>query len=181
MKQIQSMKAATDDAPYVVEYHAYDPGLPEAFEKIKRLIRTAAGAVRVEHIGSSSIPGVGGRNALDIALPVAEPQQPAIRRDLYELGFADAPFPHYLPLLVGQIVHETKSYPILLYVVSPESPALADWLAFRDYMRAHPDDARAYCSAKQEAVAKSKAGGEDYQDAKNPFLASISAKLRRTA
>jgi GrpB-like predicted nucleotidyltransferase (UPF0157 family) len=175
------MKAATDDVPYVVEYHAYDPRLPEVFEKIKHLIQTASGAVRVEHIGSSSIPGVGGRNAVDIAVPVAEPQQPAIKRELYELGFEDAPFPHYLPLLVGQIVHETKCYPILLYVVSPESPVLADWLAFRDYMCAHPDDARAYCSAKQEAVAKSKAGGQNYQDAKNPFLASIQAKLRRTA
>jgi hypothetical protein len=53
MKPIQSMKAATDDAPYVVEYHAYDLRLP-VFEKVRRLIQSVAGLVLVEHIGSSS-------------------------------------------------------------------------------------------------------------------------------
>jgi GrpB-like predicted nucleotidyltransferase (UPF0157 family) len=180
MKQIRSMKTATDDTPYVVEYHPYDPRLPEVFEMVARLIQTAAGAVVVEHIGSSSIPGVGGRNVLDIAVPAAEPQQPAIRKVLYELGFEDSPFPHYLPLLVGQIAHQSKNYQILLYVVSPESSVFADWLKFRDHMRGHPEDAQAYCTTKQEAVAEAMTGGKDYQEGKSPFLASISAKLPRS-
>jgi GrpB-like predicted nucleotidyltransferase (UPF0157 family) len=52
-------------------------------------------------------------------------------------------------------------------------------LKFRNYMRAHPEDAQAYCATKQEAVAKGNAKGEDYQEVKTPFLAAISAKLQR--
>jgi GrpB-like predicted nucleotidyltransferase (UPF0157 family) len=81
-------------------------------------------------------------------------------------------------LLVGQIDHQNENYQILLYVISPESSVLADWLSFRDYMRGHPEDARAYCAAKQEAVAKAETGGVDYQEAKTPFLASVSAMNR---
>lgn len=179
MKQIQSMKTATDDAPYIVEYHAYDTRLPAVFETIKQLIQIAAGEVRVEHIGSTSIPEVGGRNVLDVAVPAAAAEQPAIKKALLDLGFENAPFPHYLPLLVSQISNDSTIYQILLYIVSPDSDVLAGWLQFRDHMRGHPDDARAYCAAKREAVAKSQTGGEDYQEAKNPFLAAMSAKLRR--
>ena len=178
MKPIQRMKTATDDAPYVVQYHPFDPRLPDVFEKIKRLVQATAGPVSIEHVGSSSIPGLGGRNALDIAIAAAKAQQPEIRQRLYELGFEDSPFPHFLPLLVGQITHEGANYQILLYVVSPESNVLADWLKFRDHMRSHPEDARAYDAVKQEAIAKGKAEGDDYQEAKNPFLAGISAKLK---
>jgi GrpB-like predicted nucleotidyltransferase (UPF0157 family) len=177
MKPIQSMKSVTDDTPYVVQYHAYDPRLPSVFEKIKFLIQSAAGSIPVEHIGSSSIPGVGGRNVLDMAIPAAEAQQPGIRQALYELGFEDAPFPHYLPLLVGEVAFDTKHYQILLYVVAPESSVFGAWLKFRDYMRGHPEEARAYDATKRDAIAKGSVQGDAYQRAKDPFLAAVSAKL----
>jgi len=177
MKPIQSMRSVTDDTPYVVQYHAYDPRLPGVFERVKLLIQSAAGPIRVEHIGSSSIPGVGGRNVLDIAIPAAEAKQPEIRRALYELGFEDSPFPHYLPLLVGEVAHESNAYQLLLYLVAPESSVFGAWLKFRDYMRAHSDEARAYDATKREAIAKGQVKGDDYQRAKDPFLAAISAKL----
>jgi GrpB-like predicted nucleotidyltransferase (UPF0157 family) len=177
VKQIQSTRSVTDDTPYVVQYHAYDPRLPGVFEKVKLLIQSAAGPIPVEHIGSSSIPGIGGRNVLDIAIPAAEAKQPEIRRELYELGFEDSPFPHYLPLLVGEVAYESKNYQILLYVVAPESSVFGAWLEFRDYMRGHSEEARAYDATKREAIAKGRVKGDDYQRAKDPFLSAISAKL----
>jgi dephospho-CoA kinase len=177
MKQIQSMKAAADDMPYVVEYHLYDPRLPSVFEKVKLLIQSAAGPIPVEHVGSSSIPGVGGRNVLDIAIPADPAKQPEIRHVLHELGFENSPFPHYLPLLVGEVAHESANYQILLYVVAPDSSVLEGWLKFRDYMRGHPEDARTYDATKRAAIAAGRVKGDDYQRAKNPFLAAITAKL----
>jgi GrpB-like predicted nucleotidyltransferase (UPF0157 family) len=177
MKPIQTMKAATDDTPYIVQYHVYDPRLPGAFEKVKLLIQSAAGPIPIEHVGSSSMPGVGGRNVLDIAIPAAEPEQPAIRQALYELGFEDSPFPHHLPLLVGEVEYESTQYQILLYVVAPESHVFKGWLEFRDYMRIHPEEAAGYDATKREAIAKGRVKGDDYQQAKTPFLAAVSAKL----
>jgi GrpB-like predicted nucleotidyltransferase (UPF0157 family) len=178
MKPVHSMKTASGDAPYLVQYHPYDPRLPDVFAKVKDLVQAAAGPVSVEHVGSSSIPGLGGRNALDIAVPATKAQQTGVKSKLYEIGFEDSPFPHFLPLLVGEIIHEGTSYQILLYVVSPDSTVLADWLKFRDHMRTHPEDAQAYAAVKQEAIAKGKSEGDDYQEAKNPFLLDLSAKLK---
>jgi GrpB-like predicted nucleotidyltransferase (UPF0157 family) len=179
MKPIQSLQNAADDTPYVVQYNVYDSHLPDVFKTVKSLIQSAIGEIAVEHVGSSSIPGVGGRNVLDIAMPVAEENQPMVKRALCELGFEDSSFPHYLPLLVGQITYESKSYQILLYVVAPESDVLADWIEFRDYMRGHAEEARAYDATKREAIANGKVMGDDYQAAKTPFINTIAEKLRQ--
>lgn len=178
MKPIQNFHSAADDTPYVVHYHAYDAQLPFVFEDVKLLIESAIGATPVEHVGSSSIPGVGGRNVLDIAVAVAEHSQPTVKNALYDLGFEDSPFPHYLPLLVGQFAHEGRNYQILLYVVAPESDVLAGWIEFRDYLRQHAHEAQAYDATKREAVANGKVMGDDYQEAKTPFINTVTRKLR---
>lgn len=179
MKPIQNIQNVSDDTPYVVHYQAYDAQLPDVFKNIKSLIQSAISEIAVEHVGSSSIPGVGGRNVLDIALPVAEENQPTVKQALYDLGFEDSPFPHYLPLLVGQIAHGGKNYQILLYVVAPSSGVLSDWIEFRDYMRDHAEEARAYDATKREAIANGKVMGDDYQEAKTPFIDTITEKLRQ--
>ena len=46
-------------------------------------------------------------------------------------------------------------------------------------MRGHPEDARAYAATKQEAIANGRVAGDDYQKAKNPFLAAVSARVHR--
>ena len=178
MKPIQSLQSATDNTPYVVQYHEYDPQLPFVFESVRRLIQSATGE-SVEHVGSSSIPEVGGRNVLDIALPVMEDNQSKAKEALYNLGFEDSPFPHYLPLLVGQIAYESKNYQILLYVAAPKSSVLRDWIEFRDYMRSHPEEAQSYDAAKREAIASGQVAGDDYQEAKTPFINTIAEKLRQ--
>ena len=119
---IQGLQTASEDEPYVVQYHEYDAQLPSVFTSLKRLIEAATGAASIEHVGSSSIPGVGGRNALDVAMAVAPEAQSRVRQALLDLGFDDAPFPHYLPLLVGQIGHQDRNHPILLMWWRPMRP-----------------------------------------------------------
>lgn len=177
MKPIQPLVNSNDDAPYTVQYHPYDATLATAFEEVKRLVRGVAGPIQVEHIGSTSIPGLGGRNVLDVAIPLTEEAQPAARQAMYKLGFQDSPFPHYLPLLVGRLLCRNTSYPILLYLISPQSSVYQNWLKFRDHMRSHPEDVRAYDAIKQNVTAPGDIAGEQYQEAKNPFLASMADKL----
>ena len=178
MKPIQRFQNTSDEKAYVVHYHEYDAQLPSVFEKVETLIRGAIGEIPVEHVGSSSIPWVGGRNVLDIAIPVAEENQLTVKEALCNLGFEDAPFPHYLPLLVGQVDYKSKTYQILLYIVGPESSVLADWIEFRDYMREHAEDAKAYDATKREAIVHGKVMGDEYQEAKTPFINSITKKFR---
>ena len=175
MNPIKNLSSYSDTA----EYHPYDANLPMAFNEVKRLIQEVLPDIQVEHVGSSSIPGVGGRNVIDMVIPAADPDQAAIKHHLYALGFQDSPFRHFLPLLVGVIAFQGHGYPILLYVLSPESEVYADWITFRDYMRAHAEDAQAYDTVKQQAIAAGKVEGGRYQQAKTPFLISVMAKIQQ--
>lgn len=81
------------------------------FEDLKRIVQGAIGLVTIEHVGSTSIPGVGGRNALDVAIAVEDNAQSAIREAMHQLGFQDSPFPLYLPLMVGQLPFQGSNSP----------------------------------------------------------------------
>src|ERR1043165_7591445 len=117
MKPIKSISTLSDTA----DYHPYDVNLPAVFNEIKLLIQQELPTVQVEHVGSSSIPGVGGRNVIDMVMPATAPEQMAIKQHLYALGFQDSPFRHFLPLLVGAVAFQGNEYTILLYVIAPDS------------------------------------------------------------
>jgi GrpB-like predicted nucleotidyltransferase (UPF0157 family) len=177
VQAIHPFTSADEATPYTVQYHPYDADLPAVFARLKHLVRRATGARVVEHVGSTAIPGVGGRNALDIALPVDDAQRQCMHSALLALGFQDSPFPHYLPLLVGRFRWRGRAYPVLLYLVAPQSGVYEAWLKFREHMRANPADARAYDAVKRQAAAAGPVDGEDYQAAKTPFLAAMASRL----
>ena len=175
MIKFNSFGAGSDNT----EYHPYDDELPKIFEEIKTIVLQEFPDVSVEHIGSSSIPGMGGRNVLDIAIPSPEGKHEAITKKLKQLGFENSPFPHYLPLLVATTTWNQKKYFILLYVLSPENPTFKDWLAFRNYMRQNPNDAKAYNEVKKQAIKEGNTRGDSYQNAKSPFLQDMLAKIKK--
>src|SRR5262249_33094824 len=164
-----------------VAYQPYNPELPAVFEAIKALIRSELPDIPVEHVGSTSIPGVGGRNVLDVVIAAAASQQPAIRQRLYALGFGDSSFRHFLPVLTGSLTAHGHDYPILLYVVEPDSEIYRGWLAFRDYLRAHPEAAQTYDGLKRQVAGHGAIDGQQYQQAKTPFLTALRAKIERPA
>ena len=149
MKQIKSLSRLS----YTVEYHPYDSNLPAVFDKVKSLIQQVLPAVQVEHVGSSSIPGVGGRNVIDMVIPAENQDQASVKQQLLALGFEDSPF---------------------------DSDVYRGWTAFRDYMRTHPEDAQAYDTVKQQTIASGNVEVGRYQQAKTPFLVSMTEKIRKS-
>lgn len=159
-------------------YQPYDAALPGIFAGIKSIILEAIPDASVEHVGSSSIPGVGGRNVIDIAVPCALEIHDAVRSRLRTLGFEDSPFPHYLPLLVASAHSNGRYFPILLYVIDPKDEIYRQWVQFRDYMRLHPEDAQAYDEVKRRAIADGHGEDGSYQEAKTPFIISLMGKIQ---
>lgn len=178
IKPIQPIQIDKDIRNYTVVYHPYDPQYPVVFEHLRALIQAEAGPLRIEHIGSSSIPGVGGRKVIDIAVVAPEADHAKIREAIARAGFTDPPFQHYRPVQVGSIEADGESYQILVYVIAPEDPMLANWLGYRDYLRAHPEDAEAYGRVKREVLAAGQSNGEAYQRAKTPFIVELNARIQ---
>lgn len=174
MSKIKNIETLDDTA----EYHPYDPDLPAVFKEIKNVIQQELPDVQVEHIGSSSVVGVGGKNVIDIAV-VQAPDNTDVKQRLYDIGFRDSPYSRYSPnpMLMGSISYQGKDYKILLHITAEDSDSYNKWITFRDYLRTHPEEAKAYDEVKQQA---GEAGPRYYQQTKTPFIISIMEKIQKS-
>jgi len=169
------------DAPSSkTEYQPYDADLPLVFDELAAFLRDQMSGARVEHVGSSSVPGLGGRNVLDVVVTAPEAEHELLRTRLVGLGFQPSPFRHFLPLLVASVSRQEKSFSVLLYVLTPESDMYHGWIAFRDHMRAHPEDAAAYERIKRAAITEGNGDMESYQRAKTPFVVAIANQITKS-
>ncbi len=155
----------------------YDPAWPERFRALADRAASALGemALAIEHVGSTSVPGLAAKPVIDIQISVAslEPLD-ALRVPLERLGYvfrADNP-------------ERTKRY----FREAPGTPrthihvrAAGSWgeqfaLLFRDYVRAHPDVAARYAALKRELAERFRDDRRGYTEAKSPFIWAVMAE-----
>jgi GrpB-like predicted nucleotidyltransferase (UPF0157 family) len=150
----------------------YDPSWPALFASLAHSVAAALGPIllRVEHVGSTSVPGLAGKPIIDLDV-VGQPADvaEAIRR-LSTLGYT-----HRGDL--GITGREAFGAPAgapahHLYVCPIGSPALAEHLRFRDALRADPELAAAYGNLKRQLAAQYGADREGYNQAKTAFVRS---------
>ncbi len=158
-------------------FEEYNPNYPGAFGHLAEVIRGALPLARAEHVGSTSVPGLGGRRVLDVVILAAEADRQRWAGVLRELGFADAPFAWIKPMLAGTIGHQGQTYPALLYLVPEDHELYRGWVAVRDYLRAHPGEARRYEAVKRKALADGRTAPWDYQQAKTPYLQGLATRV----
>jgi GrpB-like predicted nucleotidyltransferase (UPF0157 family) len=138
-----------------VRVHEADRRAPEAARCLITLIATRWPATLAEHVGSSAVPGLAGKNTLDLLLAADPADIPAITRALLELGFqpqTPAAFPASRPMLWGSFRHRATDYRVHVHVVPASSPEVAAMRGFRDALRADPLLRRQYAALKQAIV-----------------------------
>ena len=160
-----------------VEIVGYRPEWPLAFERESAAIREACGpwVVEVQHIGSTSVPGVAAKPVLDM-MPVAVsaadagetiPRMTALGyRCLGEYGIPGRLY--FEKHVDGRDVAHVHMFPL-------GHPGIRTHLAFRDYLRAHPGAARDYERLKRQLAVKHRTDREAYTDAKAAFIEGVIA------
>lgn len=158
----------------------YDPAWPARFDAEAVNIRRMLGelALRVEHVGSTAVPGLSAKPVVDIqvSVPSLEPMGHFIGRlsqigyDHVPLGQFDLVYPFFQKPAVWPSTHH-----IHLCVVGSEQER--QHLAFRDYLRNHPSVAAEYVTLKRQ-LASSHDGGtitsqERYSLSKSEFVKSV--------
>jgi GrpB-like predicted nucleotidyltransferase (UPF0157 family) len=164
---------ASREAP--VELVPYDPSWPARFEQeaaeLRRLL--AAWLVgRIEHIGSTAIPGLAAKPVIDIMAGVEtlEASRPAIAA-LAPVGYCYAPYradsEHWFckPSPAFRTHH--------LHLMPVESARWREVIAFRDYLRVNSQVAAEYADLKQRLAQEHRFDREAYTEAKGPFIARI--------
>ena len=158
----------------------YDPKWPQEFERIKSSLQEILGdlALRIDHIGSTSVPGLGAKDVIDIQVTVRE-LDPLIQRRLVRDGYK--PWESIARDHVPQGEDEDPRRWEKLFFNQPEGERRANIhvrvegkpnqiypLLFRDYLRAHPNSAKSIELIKHE-IAKRHANDLDaYYDIKDP-------------
>jgi GrpB-like predicted nucleotidyltransferase (UPF0157 family) len=161
-----------------------DPAWPGHFAGLAARIRAALGerALRVEHVGSTAVPGLPAKPVIDIDLTVADSaDEPAWLPPLEQIGFdlvIREPWWHEHRCL-------THEHPRCnLHVFSPDCPEPIRHLLFRDWLRTHPEDLALYRDAKLGAASESNAAGEhvmEYNARKEPVIRAIYDRAFRAA
>ena len=156
-------------APIVIV--PYDTAWPALFCEQAAALRAALGgvALRIDHIGSTAVPALAAKPIIDVQVSVAdfEPLD-AYRVPLLELGYvyrADNPerTKRYFREAPGQ-----RRTHIHVRRAGSFSEQLA--LLFRDFLRAHPDEAARYGNLKREIAARHRSDRQAYTAAKEPFI-----------
>ena len=160
----------------------YDPRWPGEFEAERGRIRVALGALalRIDHHGSTAVPGLAAKPIIDIQISV-ERLHPI---EVYAVGLARLGYRHlaHADDAFCPFFHRPDTWPHThhVHIVEAGGEEERRTLAFRDYLREHVEVAREYEALKEKLAdqfgGESLSSREAYADAKSEFIASV---LRR--
>lgn len=160
----------------------YDPAWPEAFARLRDRAAAALGPVarRIEHVGSTSVPGLAAKPVIDLTVVVAAPGDvPEAIRRLAGIGYqhqGDQGIPgrEAFSSPPGPPVHH-------LYVCAEGNRELRRHLLFRDYLRVHPETARQYGDLKRALAERYRTDRDGYSQAKTDFVEGVLREAVRWA
>ena len=173
-------QAPSNDAP--VHIVPYDPDWPSRFGAERTLLIEAIGpwlaAGSIEHIGSTAAPGLDAKPVLDIMAGV-EPRQLS-----YGTGHPRAPpvllrsLSNWADALAVQTLTGSAHAPPACGAV--ESPLWNEQLAFRNYLRTHPDVPLEYPALKRRLAETHRLDREAYTTAKARFVQRVLGEALRS-
>ena len=160
----------------------YDPNWIQRFEVQKASLLEILGALalRIDHIGSTSVPGLGAKDIIDIQVTVQE-LTPDVKQMLIDAGYTcreDITHDHVPlgedtdPRLWAKMFFYFDQPPgqrrANIHLRIPGNPNQRYALLFRDYLRAHPNSARSIELMKREIAKRHANDIQAYLDIKDP-------------
>jgi len=151
----------------------YDPAWPDLFAREATRMRAVLGttAVLIEHVGSTSVPGLAAKPIIDIVLAVPDSADeaayvPALEAAGYVLTAREP----------GWFKHRLLKGPdtdINLHVFSAGEDEIDRMLLFRDWLRANEADRKAYLRVKRDLAQRTWRHVQHYADSKSAIVAEI--------
>lgn len=163
-----------------IEIVPYDPKWPGLFTLEKEALRKILGrftGLRIEHFGSTAVPGLAAKPVIDILVGVSSKADwPGMVEPLAALGYVHGPGAfddavHWFFVKGMPPYGEKRTHHLHVYELEGK-----DWkreLVFRDHLRSNPADALEYEALKRELAAKFVGDREAYTEAKTELIQKI--------
>jgi GrpB-like predicted nucleotidyltransferase (UPF0157 family) len=153
----------------------YDPAWPRQFEAHARVIGDALGStlLRIEHIGSTSVPGLAAKPIIDIlAFVPNSADEPSYVPQLGAVGYSlRVREPHFFE----HRMLRTAALDVHVHVFSPGASEIGRTVTFRDRLRRSAEDRRRYEALKRRLAVQRWPDMNAYADAKTSIVESILA------
>lgn len=161
-----------------VEVVDCDPTWPRIFEQLRARIWLAVSdvAITIEHVGSTSVPGLAAKPIIDMDIVVPSPEDvPLVIERLKPLGYVHR---GNLGIHGREAFRQPEGLPAHhLYLCYQDSLGLRNHLALRDYLRVHPDVAQTYAQLKKQLAEQHTYDIDQYVAGKSDLILSILHEL----
>jgi GrpB-like predicted nucleotidyltransferase (UPF0157 family) len=161
-----------------ITFVEYDPAWPALYAREEARIRSILGerVLRIEHTGSTSVPGLAAKPVIDITMIVADvTDEDTYARDLEAGGYAIR-IRENEPEWYDHRVFKGPDTNVNLHVFSAGCVELERMVGFRDWLRTHDDDRELYERTKRELLTRDWAYVQNYADAKTEVVEAIVAR-----
>jgi GrpB-like predicted nucleotidyltransferase (UPF0157 family) len=162
--------------PQAIVVVDYDPAWPGRFRREEAKIRAALGeaALSVEHIGSTSVPGLAAKPIVDILLVVEDSGEeasylPALEKAGYVLRVREPDFHEHR-------MFRTPEKDVHLHVYSAGSPEIERYLLLRNRLRENGEERELYVGTKRELARRDWPSMQHYAEAKTEVIEGIIAR-----
>lgn len=160
-----------------IELAPYDTTWPARFELERERLRSALGdrALQIEHIGSTAVPGLAAKPVIDILIAVDDISHPQLQPALEKFGYAlvvDEP---------GHRMYRPATMDVHVHLWRSDDTEVERHIAFRDWLRLHPDERELYAHVKRAFAEREWTDGNEYADAKTPVISAILRRARGQA
>ncbi|MGH2530843.1 MAG: GrpB family protein [Thermomicrobiales bacterium] len=159
-------------------FRPYDPRCPAVARRVIALIRGRMPEARVEHVGSTAIPGCDGKGVVDLMLVYPPGRLSEARDALDGLGFQrqrERPwsFTEERPVRIGTIEHDGETFRLHVHVIAADAPEAADQIGFRDRLRADPALVAEYVARKRAVLTGGVRDANEYNQGKEVFIQRV--------
>ncbi len=156
----------------------YNPEWPSLFARLEQQIREALGdqVLLLEHVGSTSVPGLSAKPIIDMVLAVPDSRDEAayvgpLEEKGYTLRIREPDWYEHRLLRPAEVAAN-------LHVFSQGCEEIGRMLLFRDWLRNHPEDRLLYEATKRDLAARTWKYTQNYADAKSEVVQAILARAR---
>ncbi|MGO9115556.1 MAG: GrpB family protein [Thermoguttaceae bacterium] len=153
-----------------------DPRAAEIARQVAGLIARHLPSLRAEHVGSTSVPGCGGRGIIDLLIACPERDVEYVDLLLGRLGFrqgGEVLFPPHPPAYRGAFVHNGDAFLLNVHVLPAGAAEVDSIRFFRSCLRADAELARAYVQHKRAIISSGTTEEAEYCRQKAAFLKMV--------
>ena len=171
---VQPVIGPCDDT--TVTYRDSDPRSAEIARQVAGLISRHLPSLRAEHVGSTAVPGCGGRGIVDLLIACPDGDAEIANVLLEKLGFhrgGQVLFPSHPPAYRGAWDHNGDTFLLHVHLLPAGSDEVDSMRFLRTCLRADAELARAYVQHKRAIISSGVTDDAEYCRRKAAFLKMV--------